>query len=139
MKTFVKNLLTLRILKSNLKGVSLDDLRDIMKNLEEVMADAERYEEENRQEIERRNQELQELQDRLNDLNLSADEKRKFFSVGAPRRPRGTVEPKFRFPKENGEEGTWTGRGRAPRELKALLDQGHSLDEYRIQQEGGQQ
>lgn len=39
-----------------------------------------------------------------------------------------TIEPKYRGP--NGE--TWAARGAMPRWLRALVDEGHSLDEFLI-------
>ncbi|MBK5960398.1 regulator [Rhodoplanes elegans] len=43
------------------------------------------------------------------------------------------VEPRFRGP--NGE--TWAGRGARPKWLQALLDEGHSLDEFAIEAADG--
>ena len=43
------------------------------------------------------------------------------------------VAPKYRGP--GGE--TWAGRGATPRWLKALLDEGHSVEEFAIARKGG--
>ena len=44
-----------------------------------------------------------------------------------------SVPPKYRGP--GGE--TWAGRGATPRWLKALLDEGHSIEEFLIGRKGG--
>jgi DNA-binding protein H-NS len=47
------------------------------------------------------------------------------------RRPYPKVRPKFRNPKRPSE--TWSGRGKQPRWVSALLAVGSSLDDFRIQ------
>ncbi len=47
---------------------------------------------------------------------------------GAKRAPR---PPKYRY-MENGEERTWTGQGRTPKALAAMLEQGRQLEEFLI-------
>lgn len=44
---------------------------------------------------------------------------------------RGSVEPKYEFDTAEGKK-TWTGRGRMPLELKALLDQGANIEDFLI-------
>jgi DNA-binding protein H-NS len=41
-----------------------------------------------------------------------------------------SVSIKYRDP--NNPKNAWTGRGMKPRWLNALLDQGHSMDEFRV-------
>lgn len=41
-------------------------------------------------------------------------------------------EDKYRFPDENGNEKGWSGIGKKPNALKALLDNGHQLDDFLI-------
>lgn len=45
---------------------------------------------------------------------------------------RGSVEPKYAFTDENGEEKTWTGRGRTPKALEAKLSAGASIEDFLI-------
>ena len=47
---------------------------------------------------------------------------------------RGSVEPKYAFTVE-GEEQTWTGRGRMPLALKALIEKGEELESFLIKKE----
>lgn len=47
---------------------------------------------------------------------------------------RGSVEPKYVFTVE-GEEQTWTGRGRMPLALKELIEKGEELESFLIKKE----
>ena len=47
---------------------------------------------------------------------------------------RGSVEPKYAFTVE-GEEQTWTGRGRMPLALKELIEKGEELESLLIKKE----
>lgn len=47
---------------------------------------------------------------------------------GTKRAPR---PPKYRY-MDNGEEHTWTGQGRTPKALAAMLEQGRQLEEFLI-------
>ncbi|EMK5910104.1 H-NS histone family protein [Salmonella enterica subsp. enterica serovar Hadar] len=47
---------------------------------------------------------------------------------------RGSVEPKYAFNVE-GEEQTWTGRGRMPLALKELIEKGEELESFLIKKE----
>lgn len=47
---------------------------------------------------------------------------------------RGSVEPKYAFIVE-GEEQTWTGRGRMPLALKELIEKGEELESFLIKKE----
>ncbi|EHA1082407.1 H-NS histone family protein [Photobacterium damselae] len=49
----------------------------------------------------------------------------------APKKKRAPKPPKYKFI-DDGEEKTWTGQGRTPSALAALLEQGHDLDEFLI-------
>lgn len=42
--------------------------------------------------------------------------------------------PKYRYTDENGKEKGWSGAGLKPKALQALLDNGHSLDEFLVKQ-----
>lgn len=53
-------------------------------------------------------------------------------SKGGKGGKRGSVEPKYAFTDENGEEKTWTGRGRTPKALEAKLSAGASIEDFLI-------
>lgn len=48
----------------------------------------------------------------------------------AKKRGSGSVEAKYRNP--NNPNETWTGRGLAPKWMKALMDEGRDKEEFRI-------
>lgn len=45
-------------------------------------------------------------------------------------KPSGKIPAKYRHPQD--PDKTWTGRGITPRWLKAMMDKGRSLDEFKI-------
>lgn len=48
---------------------------------------------------------------------------------------RGTVEPKYAYTDDKGQEQTWTGRGRIPLALKALIESGKKKESFLIKKE----
>jgi DNA-binding protein H-NS len=52
-----------------------------------------------------------------------------------PRTKREKLPPKYKYINEAGEEKNWSGGGRMPNALKALTDQGRSLNEFLIKKE----
>jgi len=65
------------------------------------------------------------LEDRLHRLGASDDK------LKVQHRPYPKVLPKYRNPKNPAE--TWAGRGRQPRWLRAQLQSGNKLDDFRIE------
>ncbi|MFG0904609.1 H-NS family histone-like protein [Photobacterium damselae] len=61
-----------------------------------------------------------------NELSLLAE------THSSRKKKRAPKAPKYRFIDSNGEERTWTGQGRTPSALTALLEQGHSMEEFLI-------
>lgn len=70
---------------------------------------------------------IAEAQALIDSLDIDVSELRFSRSAKAPRRG-GTVAPKYRGP--NGE--TWSGRGRQPKWLTALVNNGRQLEEFEI-------
>lgn len=69
-----------------------------------------------------------ELHELISDLNgVSAGNSK---SIAKTAKKRGKVSPKFRNPDDHSQE--WTGRGRQPLWVKALLGVGHSMDDLKI-------
>ena len=80
----------------------------------------------------RLNSEKAALEVRLKKLNRSASGERRASpnASGGERRPYPTVLPKYRNPANPAE--TWSGRGKQPRWLVALLQAGGQIAEFRI-------
>src|SRR6266436_10067921 len=72
------------------------------------------------------------LEERLKQLNPPNAEQRpaKLNVLNGERRPYPVVAPKYRNPNNSSE--TWSGRGKQPRWLVALLNAGRHIDDFRI-------
>ena len=72
------------------------------------------------------------LEERLKQLNPSDAGQRpaKLNVSNGERRPYPVVVPKYRNPNDSSE--TWSGRGKQPRWLVALLKAGKQIDDFRI-------
>lgn len=110
------------------------------KAIARITAQIKKLEEQHRQlTLRRRADEIKHIVQTMREYGLSpqdilpafagAQGKKKNPEKSSPRKPRGSVAPKYRHP-ETGE--TWTGRGRAPRWLVAAESAGADRAEYRI-------
>jgi DNA-binding protein H-NS len=72
------------------------------------------------------------LEDRLKQLTQTASgvHQTKSSVPAGTRRPYPTVVPKYQNPEDTSE--TWSGRGKQPRWLVALLTAGKAIDDFRI-------
>lgn len=68
---------------------------------------------------------------KIKELAASIDAHVEIHEVGkkAPR-PASKVPVKYRHPKDR--DKTWTGRGMTPKWVRALLDKGHDLSEFKV-------
>jgi DNA-binding protein H-NS len=103
-------------MRFNLKSMSFEELIELRNSVDDLIT--------NKAESAR-----QELQDKLEELDSLTGSARK-----TPKR-RGVlsgtkVAPKFRNPKDRTQ--TWSGRGRTPLWLQAMMKQGHKLEEFAI-------
>src|SRR5215475_14205405 len=103
-------------MRFNLKSMSFDDLIELRHGVEEMIS----------QKATSAKRELQAKLDELENLTGSAPVVKKRRGVLA-----GTkVAPKYRNPKNRTQ--TWSGRGRTPLWLQAMIKQGHKIDEFAI-------
>jgi DNA-binding protein H-NS len=103
-------------MRFNLKSMSFDDLIQLRHGVEEMIS----------QKATSAKKELQAKLDELENLTGSAPVVKKRRGVLA-----GTkVAPKYRNPKNRTQ--TWSGRGRTPLWLQAMIKQGHKIDEFAI-------
>lgn len=78
-----------------------------------------------------RAQGVEQAQALIDSLEIDVSELRfKNSAKTVARKMGGTVAPKYRGP--NGE--TWSGRGRQPNWLSALVESGHTIEEYLIKE-----
>lgn len=99
----------------DLEALSLDQLKDLQKNVAKAIAG---YEERKRKEA------LTVLEDKARELGFSLDE-----LTGKPKAKAKGAPAKYRNPE--GDQ-TWSGRGRQPAWFKAALEAGKSPDDLLI-------
>ena len=72
-----------------------------------------------------------EIISKIKELAASIDMQVELQEIGKkPTRATSKVAIKYRHPTDHGK--TWTGRGMTPKWLRALLDKGHQLSEFKI-------
>jgi len=104
-------------MRFNLKSMSFDDLIQLRHGVEEMIS----------QKATSAKRELQAKLEELDNLTGSAApvaKKRRGVLAGTK------VAPKYRNPKNRTQ--TWSGRGRTPLWLQAMIKQGHKIDEFAI-------
>jgi DNA-binding protein H-NS len=104
-------------MRSNLKSMSFEDLIELRGTLEQMIS-------------QKAMSAKRELQDKL-----AALESLTGSSSNGQKKRRGVlsgtkVAPKYRNPKDRSQ--TWSGRGRTPLWLQAMIKQGHKVDEFAI-------
>jgi len=103
-------------MRSNLKSMSFEDLIELRGTLEQMIS----------QKAMSAKRELQDKLAALESLTISSNGQKKRRGVLS-----GTkVAPKYRNPKDRSQ--TWSGRGRTPLWLQAMIKQGHKVDEFAI-------
>ena len=104
---------------SDLDSMSIDELWSLHEKLATMLAA-------------RLTSEKATLEERLKQLNPRDAEQRsaKLNVLNGERRPYPVVVPKYRNPNNSSE--TWSGRGKQPRWLVALLKAGKRIDDFRI-------
>ena len=127
-------LLNLRTLRSICKDMSLEDLELALEKLTTVVIERKEKEQQALAENAERLAKLEEYRQLIEqdgiDLNDFVEAMAKMpKALKAKRAPRPV---KYRFLDDKGNEKTWTGQGRTPSVLQALLNEGYSLDEFEI-------
>jgi DNA-binding protein H-NS len=103
-------------MRSNLKSMSFEDLIELRGTLEQMIS----------RKAMSAKRELQDKLAALESLTESSNGQKKRRGVLS-----GTkVAPKYRNPKDRSQ--TWSGRGRTPLWLQAMIKQGHKVDEFAI-------
>ncbi|KII75563.1 H-NS family nucleoid-associated regulatory protein [Vibrio renipiscarius] len=135
MSELTKTLLNIRSLRAFSRELTLEQLEEALEKLSLVVS--ERKEAEEAESAERAEQEAklaaiaeQIAKDGI-DVEalisaLAGETKTKAKAKRAPR------PAKYKYEDTNGEEKTWTGQGRTPSAIQALLDSGRKLEEFLI-------
>jgi DNA-binding protein H-NS len=108
-------------MRLNLKSMSFEDLIALRQSVEKMIS----------QRADSAKRELQEKLAALENLTgTSIMKKRRGVLMGTK------VAPKYRNPRERSQ--TWSGRGRTPLWLQAMIKQGHKLEEFAIRSAAAQ-
>lgn len=121
MSETLNKLTNLRVLRAAAREATLEQLEAAVEKLqiviEEKRAELKAQEEENAKFLEG----LSKYQEMLDKDGISAEELAALLSGKKAdrkaRKPRKPLAPKYKFVDANGNEKTWTGQGRTPREL----------------------
>lgn len=132
-----KSLTNLRSLRGLVKDLDLEQLKAISEKFNIIIA--EREEEIKLEELQKEKQleSLNKYKEMLKEDGLSIDELAELLAdkVIKTRKARKKLPPrpaKYKFTDANGNEKTWTGQGRTPRELQAALNNGKKLEDFAI-------
>lgn len=127
-------LLNIRTLRSICKEMSLEDLELALEKLTTVVTERKEKEQQALAENAERLAKLEEYRQLMaqDGIDLSDFVEAMAKTPKASKAKRAPRPAKYRFLDDKGNEKTWTGQGRTPSALQALLNQGHSLDEFEI-------
>ncbi|MFM5037985.1 H-NS family nucleoid-associated regulatory protein [Aeromonas veronii] len=134
MSEFLKVLLNIRSLRAAMRELSLEQVKEAHEKIESIYLERLEQAEKEQAANAEHQQKLAEFQAMLADAGIDPCElvqgtpAGKATREGTKRAPR---PPKYRY-MDNGEEHTWTGQGRTPKALAAMLEQGRQLEEFLI-------
>lgn len=134
MSEFLRVLLNIRSLRAALRELSFEQLQEANEKFSSIYNERTAEIEKTRAADAERSVKLAEFQAMLADAGIDPSElvqgtpAGKATREGTKRAPR---PPKYRY-MDNGEEHTWTGQGRTPKALAAMLEQGRQLEEFLI-------
>lgn len=135
MSELTKTLLNIRSLRAFSRELTLEQLEEALEKLTIVVSERKDVEEEERAALAEQEAKLSAIAEQIAkdgiDVEalisaLAGETKTKTKSKRAPR------PAKYKYIDPNGDEKTWTGQGRTPSAIQALLDSGKSLEEFLI-------
>ncbi|MFQ2298499.1 H-NS family nucleoid-associated regulatory protein [Aeromonas dhakensis] len=136
MNEFLKTLLNIRSLRVALRELSFEQLEEAKEKFEQVYTERFESTEKERAEQAEHQRKLAEFSEMLKQAGVDP---RDLLSSTAPaasakgsnKAKRAPRPAKYKY-QENGQEKTWTGQGRMPKAIAALVEQGKSLDDFLI-------
>ncbi|MDX2125185.1 MAG: H-NS family nucleoid-associated regulatory protein [Aeromonas hydrophila] len=134
MTEFLKVLLNIRSLRAALRELSFEQLQEANEKFTVIYNERAAEIEKTRAADAERLAKLAEFQAMLADAGIDPAELVQGVTAGKAQREgakRAPRPPKYRY-MDNGEEHTWTGQGRTPKALAAMLVQGRQLEEFLI-------
>lgn len=133
MSNTIKLLTNIRSLRAFAReSMTLDQLKDALEKLTQVVNEREAEEEKLKAENKERTEKLEAYRQMLMDDGIEPEELLSKSITAAKKKPRQENQEKYRFTNEKGEVKTWTGFGRMPKFLRKALDEGAKLRDYKI-------
>lgn len=128
MSNSINDFLNMKKLRSFLKGMPIKKAKKLADKIQLIIQEIEEEKKSEKQNKQKRKELLNKYKDLIKNENLSPDEIAKLLG-NKERKPRKNKPrpPKYRYTDADGNEKTWTGQGRTPKEL-----QGQNLDEFLI-------
>lgn len=125
----------IRSLRAAARSFELNELKEYQSKFNEVIAERELFEEEKRQQEQQKKEKIKEYAELMQQDGLEPDEFMALYEELYRGKGKHTVqsEPKYAFKDKDGNEKTWAGRGRMPKELKEIVDSGGSIEQYLIE------
>ncbi len=129
MTEFIKIITHARRLKSALKPVAVEELKEIRRKLDDIIESREKELEKERAEILDKEKKIAKYKKMMESEGIFLDD---FRSLSKKKKAKkSTREPKYEIVVD-GERITWTGQGRMPRVLRERIDAGASKDDFLI-------
>ena len=136
MNEFIKTLLNIRSLRVALRELSFEQLEEAKEKFEQVYTERFESTEKERAEQAEHQRKLAEFSEMLKQAGVDP---RDLLSSTTPAASANASNKAKRAPRpakykyqENGQEKTWTGQGRMPKAIAALVEQGKCLDDFLI-------
>ncbi len=135
MSELTKTLLNIRSLRAFARELTFDQLEEALEKLTIVVEERREAAEEEKAVSEAREAKLAEYAQMIAKDGIDVEDLISALSGEGKTKTRKKREPrpaKYKYVDTTGEEKTWTGQGRTPSAIQALLDAGNSLDDFLI-------
>lgn len=135
MSDLIKKLSNLRSIRVLTKELSLEQLEDIAEKFAAVIDEKKDELLKIEQQEAERQEKVAALKEQLEKSGLSKEELAAllFSNTVATERKKRTPRPaKYQYTDEKGQLKTWTGQGRTPKCIQDALDNGKSLDDFKL-------
>lgn len=121
-----------RLLKSALKIMPLADIHQAHSLLETLYIELEEEEKKALAEAEALEAQRKEMLKLLEEKGWTLEQLLTPVTAHKPKKARVVKADKYAYPSQDGNIRYWSGYGRVPSELKALLDEGHTLEDFLV-------
>ncbi|WP_413738899.1 H-NS family nucleoid-associated regulatory protein [Sodalis sp. RH21] len=132
MSEMLKSLNNIRTLRAQARELELSTLEEILEKLTAITEDRRTEEAAFRAENEGRLAKLEKYRQQLQEDGIDPSELLASVVATKAKKARDPRPAKYKYTDEFGESKTWTGQGRTPKAMKALLDSGKSLEDFAV-------